>query len=224
VREARRHSLIDAIGLEVAMNVAPQKLRAFGFLLAIASSVAGCNGEVGNNPASSGGTGSATGGTGTGGAGGGSAGIGTGGTAQTCDASAGPTSTPIRRLTEFEYNNTLRDLAKAPATELPAEDLGNLFGNDAATQSVPPTLIDAYNSSAASVAASLTTPARIGSLAACASAPTAATEAAGARTAIEAFVPKATVARWSLVKPTGWFNCFKPFARVGNRFRPAWRR
>ncbi len=165
------------------MNVAPQTLRTFGFLLAVASSVA-CTGVVGNDGSPGGGDSRTGGGTGPGS-------VGTGGNPATCDASTGPVSTPIRRLTQFEYNNTLRDLAKAPETVLPAEDLGNLFANDAATQSVPPTLVEAYNGSAASIAASLTTAARIGSLAACASAPPAASEPACARTAIEAFAPKA---------------------------------
>ena len=168
------------------MKVAPQTLRAFGFLLAITGSVA-CTGVVGNNGTHGSGGSASTGGAGP---------LGSAGSAgsvnpQTCDASTGPVSTPIRRLTQFEYNNTLRDLAKAPATDLPAEDLGNLFGNDAATQSVPPTLIEAYNGSAASVAASLTTAARIGSLAACATAPDAGSEPACARAAIETFVPNA---------------------------------
>ena len=170
------------------MKVAPPTLRAFGFLLAVSSSVA-CTGVVGNNGThGSGGSGTTSGGSGPLG---GASSAGTSGNPATCDASTGPVSTPIRRLTQFEYNNTLRDLAKAPATDLPAEDIGNLFANDAATQSVPPTLIEAYNSSAASIAASLTTAANIGSLASCATAPTAATEAACARTVIDAFVPKA---------------------------------
>src|SRR6188474_2917028 len=54
---------------------------------------------------------------------------------------------PVRRLTRFEYNNTVRDLAlgaDAPADSLPAEELGNGFGNDADTLAVSPLLIDGY--------------------------------------------------------------------------------
>ncbi len=101
-----------------------------------------------------------------------------------------PAAAPLRRLTQFEYNNTLRDLANAPAAELPAEDIGNLFANDVATQSVPPSLVKAYNANAASVAASLTTADHIASLAPCAAAP-GADEGGCARTVVGAFAPRA---------------------------------
>src|SRR5262245_19350047 len=45
---------------------------------------------------------------------------------------------PLRRLTRFEYDNTVRDLlgdTTSPARSLPSEELGNGFGNDADTQS-----------------------------------------------------------------------------------------
>jgi hypothetical protein len=166
------------------MNVAIRNLSAFGLLL-VSTSLA-CTGSVERNSGSSA-AGSATTGGGSGNAGSSSGGSGP----QLCMGPSIPASAPLRRLTQFEYNNTLRDLAKAPATELPAEDLGNLFGNDAATQSVPPTLIEAYNGSAAAVAKALTGADRIATLAACAAAPDAASEPACVKTVVEAFVPKA---------------------------------
>jgi hypothetical protein len=176
---------------DVGMNLTFRNLSALGASLVFLG-VAACA-SVADKPSASGSSGSnATGSTaGTGG----STVVGVGGSAGSgplaCTGPAGPTGTPIRRLTQFEYNNTLRDLAKAPATDLPAEDLGNLFGNDASTQSVPLTLVTAYNDSAASVAAALTQSGKIADLAPCAAAPDAANEASCARTAIESFVPKA---------------------------------
>jgi Protein of unknown function (DUF1592)/Protein of unknown function (DUF1588)/Protein of unknown function (DUF1595)/Protein of unknown function (DUF1587)/Protein of unknown function (DUF1585) len=171
------------------MNVAFRNLSALGLSLALSNMA--CTGVAGKDSgAGPGSTGPGSSGAGTGGSGTvGSGGSGTG--PQSCTAPTAPTGTPLRRLTEFEYNNTLRDLAKAPATELPAEDIGNLFANDATTQSVPPTLVAAYNASAATVAAALTQAGNIASLAPCASAPAAANEATCARTVIDAFVPKA---------------------------------
>ncbi len=121
-------------------------------------------------------------------------GNGTGGTAGpvTC---TGPTAVaaPLRRLTRFEYNNTVRDVAKAtdaPANLFPPEDVGSGFGTDASIQSVSDILAEKYMTTARNLAESLTSAARIGELAPCAAAPAAAEEAACARTVIDNFVPK----------------------------------
>ncbi len=56
---------------------------------------------------------------------------------------AGPS--PLRRLTRFELNNTLRDLvgdASHPADVLPPEELGNGFGNDAEALSVSRLMVE----------------------------------------------------------------------------------
>jgi hypothetical protein len=168
------------------MNVA-SKLSGLGLSLAF-TALAGCTGIVSSSNSSSGGNNGPPATTGPGGvtnpAGG------TGPVVQSCDQPSAPTAAPLRRLTQFEYNNTLRDLAKAPAVELPAEDIGNLFANDVATQSVPPSLVKAYNESAATVAASLTAADRIASLAPCASAP-GSDESGCARTVVAAFAPRA---------------------------------
>lgn len=114
---------------------------------------------------------------------------------QACDKATGPApaAAPLRRLTQFEYNNTLRDLAAAPPTQLPAEDKGNLFATDVAKQSVSPALVRAYHDSAKAVALTLTTEtSRTPTvLAPCAVAPAVADEPSCARTVVEAFVPKA---------------------------------
>jgi hypothetical protein len=66
-----------------------------------------------------------------------------------------PGRAPIRRLTRFEYNNTVRDLLgddSEPANAFPSEELGNGFGNDADAQPVSSFLAESYNSVAEQVA------------------------------------------------------------------------
>ena len=75
-----------------------------------------------------------------------------------CSQPAAPRA-PLRRLTRFEYNNTVRDLgldATAPAEVLPAEELGNGFGNDADVLGVSPLLIDGYRTLAQQIAQRVT--------------------------------------------------------------------
>jgi hypothetical protein len=70
-----------------------------------------------------------------------------------------PGASPLRRLTRFELNNTLRDLlgdASKAADLLPAELKGNGFSNDAATLTTSRVLVDAYRSIASSVAKTAT--------------------------------------------------------------------
>lgn len=102
---------------------------------------------------------------------------------------------PIRRLTRFEYNNTVRDLfgdTTQPASSLPPEDLGNGFGNDADTISVSGLLAEQYGIVAEGIAARATSqPEALARLAPCASTVQAGTEAACARTIIENVAPKA---------------------------------
>jgi hypothetical protein len=62
-----------------------------------------------------------------------------------------PGQAPIRRLTRFEYSNTIADLlgnATRPGDALPPEQKGNGFGNDAASLSTTRLLVDAYHSQA----------------------------------------------------------------------------
>ncbi|HVY29958.1 MAG TPA: DUF1592 domain-containing protein [Polyangiaceae bacterium] len=102
---------------------------------------------------------------------------------------------PMRRLTRFEYNNTVRDLlgdTTSPANAFPSEESGNGFGNDAEAQDVVPALIEQYVGAAEKVAAAATATDRIGSLAPCATQVTdSASETACAKTIAESFTPKA---------------------------------
>lgn len=82
----------------------------------------------------------------------------------------------LRRLTRFEYNNTVRDLLGTqsfPADAFPSEELANGFGNDANAQSVSSLLAEQYNVVAEDLAAEATaTPEALGALVPCAANPT----------------------------------------------------
>ena len=112
-----------------------------------------------------------------------------------CKGAEAAAPAPLRRLTRFEYNNTVRDLlgdASSPASALPAEESGNGFGNDAASQSVSSLLAEQYAAVAEGIAARATqSPASLGRLAPCATSAAGAGEEACARTIIEGFVPRA---------------------------------
>jgi hypothetical protein len=135
--------------------------------------------------------------TGAGGAGG--AGTGTGGVMGVSAACLQPAVRPgralIRRLTNFEYNNTVRDLLQdttQPAKDLPSEVLGNGFGNDAAQQPTDEGFINAHLTVAAGIAQRATANATaLGKLAPCATSVTAANEETCARTIIDNLLPKA---------------------------------
>jgi len=115
------------------------------------SSATGSGGSAASG-GSSGGSKSAggTSGTGTSGASGtgtsGASGTGTSGsagTSGTSSTSSCPTTslepTPLRRLTRFEYANTVQDLLKvdpSPANEIPADEVSNGFDNDAGVLTV----------------------------------------------------------------------------------------
>jgi hypothetical protein len=101
----------------------------------------------------------------------------------------------MRRLTRFEYNNTVRDLLQdksLPANTFPSEESGNGFGNDADAQAVVAALAEQYVSVSEKVALAATATDRIASLAPCAKQVTdAASETSCARTIAETFTPKA---------------------------------
>lgn len=106
---------------------------------------------------------------------------------------------PIRRLTRFEYNNTVRDLlgdASFPGNAFPSEEIGNGFGNDADAQPVSSFLAEQYNTVAEAVANRVVaTPAMLSRLAPCATEITAGTdvdtENACARTLVETLATRA---------------------------------
>jgi hypothetical protein len=180
----------------------------------------GSGSTTGGTTGNTGGAGPGTGGAGaspaTGGAGGGMAtggtgnvsglgGTGVGGSAATggttiqplCtdQATIQPGAAPLRRLTKFEYNNTVRDLlgdTTGPANAFPSELAGNGFANDALQQPVASLLAQGYLAAAENLAAAATaSPAALGALAPCGSTVSTATEAACGRTIIDTFVPKA---------------------------------
>jgi hypothetical protein len=165
------------------MHAVSKPLSALALTLTVAA-IAACTGEVqraeGNTPGGSAGSAGTAGGSGPG--------------TQTCN---GPVvaRAPMRRLTRFEYNNTVRDLLQdksLPANAFPSEESGNGFGNDADAQGVVATLAEAYVSVAEKIAASATASDRIAQLAPCATQVTDATsESACARTIVETFAPKA---------------------------------
>jgi hypothetical protein len=149
-----------------------------------------------------------TGGSGTGGSGtGGNSAVGTGGSAVTgtggssppllpCNTIA-PGRSPLRRLTTYEYNNTVRDLLRDttnPGSALPAQvdSKQNPFGNDADEQAPTDVLIEKYQAVAESVAARATaSAAALGMLHSCASNVTAANEESCARMIVTALAPRA---------------------------------
>jgi hypothetical protein len=99
---------------------------------------------------------------------------------------------PLRRLTRFEYNNTVRDLfgdTTLPANALPAEELGNGFGNDADTLSVSGLLAEQYFSVAEGIGTRATTAPAFAQLDPCTSTVTTATEDACATTIIQKLAP-----------------------------------
>ena len=123
---------------------------------------------------------------------------GTGGMPVVLDCSAtAPGRSPMRRLTTYEYNNTIRDLlgdTTNPGSALPAQvdSKQNLFGNDADEQSPSALLIEKYQSVAESVAARATaSTTALAKLHTCASSVTTSTEASCARMIATSLAPRA---------------------------------
>lgn len=125
---------------------------------------------------------------------GGSGPNGTGGMACTTIA---PGPSPIRRLTTYEYNNTVRDLLAdmtSPGNALPpqADSKHNLFGNDATEQDSSPLLIEKYQAVAEAVAARATADATaLGRLHTCTKSLTTANEEACAKSIVTTVAPRA---------------------------------
>ena len=163
----------------------------FGMFMAVVPAIVlpmvGCTGRISGLGAGAGGPTSgmqptgATPMTGAGGANGGSSGMTVGGAAGTSptvqlDCSKPiPPRAPMRRLTRFEYNNTVRDIFKIttrPADALPGEEAGNGFGNDADALGVSRLLIDGYRIVAHAIALQVAPDnAAAASLAGCSNAP-----------------------------------------------------
>ncbi|HEX2674616.1 MAG TPA: DUF1592 domain-containing protein [Polyangiaceae bacterium] len=105
-----------------------------------------------------------------------------------------PTHAPMRRLTRFEYNNTVVDLkldTTNQAVNLAAELDGNGFGNDADNQPVSDGTAAAYKLVAENIAAALTAPDTLNKFLPCAANIAASAEVACVRSLVEDLLPKA---------------------------------
>ncbi|MDC0676749.1 DUF1592 domain-containing protein [Sorangium atrum] len=111
------------------------------------------------------------------------------------DGAVYPGRAPLRRLTRFEYNKTVRDLlgdTTDPAYSLPSEEVGNGFGNDADVLSVSSLLAEQLGTVAEGIAKRATaTPEALAKLHPCASSVRAEDEEACARSIIERLAPLA---------------------------------
>jgi hypothetical protein len=96
----------------------------------------------GSSAATSGGSSGSSGSAGSAGSSGTAGSAGSSGSAGTTSADCKTTEmepTPLRRLTKFEYANTVQDLLKvdpSPASDLPADEVSNGFDNDAGVLTV----------------------------------------------------------------------------------------
>lgn len=109
-----------------------------------------------------------------------------------------PPRSPLRRLTHFEYSNTIEKLlgdSSSPGSGLPAEQSGNGFGNDADQQPVSTLLAQRYIGVAQEIAGRATSPTSIGALAPCVatlgSSPTPSAERTCVDSFISSFAPRA---------------------------------
>jgi hypothetical protein len=110
------------------------------------------------------------------------------------DGTVDPGRAPLRRLTRFEYNNTVRDLlgdTTQPAKALPSEEIGNGFGNDADAQSVSGLLAEQLSAVAEGIAQRATATTALTKLDPCATSLTADKEPACARTIVEKLATRA---------------------------------
>src|SRR5688500_8691078 len=76
-----------------------------------------------------------------------------------CTGGSSPGPAPVRRMTRFEYNNTVRDLlgdTSRPADAFGAEETSSAFNNNAVDLVTSPTLAVKYMRAAEGVAARAT--------------------------------------------------------------------
>lgn len=103
------------------------------------------------------------------------------------------TRAPLRRLTPFDYNNTVRDVlgdTSFPGDALPADVSGNGFGNDANQLSTTTNLVQSYADVAEGIAERATAADAFANLDPCVAGVVEATEAACARSIIAGLAPK----------------------------------
>jgi len=153
----------------------------------------GCDGSTAAAPPGPSNPGAAGSSSTVGGAGSGGSSSGSSGTAPVSCNLPAPGAAPIRRLTRFEFNSTVRDLlfdASRAGDALPPEQKGNGFNNDAASLTTSRVLVDGYHNVAASLAQQVTSnPTNLAKLLTCD--PAAQGEEACAKTFIASFGRKA---------------------------------
>jgi hypothetical protein len=169
----------------------PRLLRSLRIVIGpIALALCGCSGAIGDPAGDRNGSpgGETTGGQPTGG--------GQGGPTVDCTAIS-PGQALVRRLTTYEFNNTVRDLLgdkTSPGTELPpqVDSADNIFGNDAAEQAPSALLIEKYQTVAESISARATADsAGLASLNSCAANVAPANEESCARSIAASLLPRA---------------------------------
>jgi Protein of unknown function (DUF1592)/Protein of unknown function (DUF1588)/Protein of unknown function (DUF1587)/Protein of unknown function (DUF1595)/Protein of unknown function (DUF1585) len=105
-----------------------------------------------------------------------------------------PGRAPVRRLTRFEYNNTVRDLlgdTTEPAVALPSDEIANGFGNDAEALSVSSLLVEQYGTVAEGIATRATQGGALTRLLPCAATVMPASEESCTRTFVGSFAARA---------------------------------
>ena len=215
-------------------------LRGVRWSLPIALAImTGCAGQIGGkpmdgDPGSAGSSGTSSTGPGTGGSNttsGGTGGSGTGGSGTTdptdpfavpatCTGQIVPGRSPIRRITRFEYSNTVRDVlydTTKPGSLLPSEVLAStydLFANNADSQAVSSSLVESYSDTAAAVATRATAPAVLSKLSSCAGATTTANDTC-ARTLIEGVAKRAYRRAVTSAEVDDLFALYKTYSTGG---------
>ena len=131
----RAHRFVRETGFAVSLAAA----------VAVAASVAACSGDIGGPDDGSG--------TGPGGS------SGSTNPAAAC-TTVSPGAAPLRRMTQSQYNNTVRDLLgdkTHPADTFPPDQTTGTFSNNAASQTVSPLLAQSYQQAAEALAATAVT-------------------------------------------------------------------
>jgi hypothetical protein len=157
--------------------------------------VAACVGTIGDG-GNAGSSGGGPGGSGTGP---------TGSTSAALCTTPNPGSAPLRRLTQSEYNNTVRDLlgdTTQPANSFPPDQQVGDFSNTATALTVPPLLAQGYETAAEALAT--TAVANLTSLLPCA----AAADDACAQTFIQTFGQRAYRRPLTSDEQTGLFGLY----------------
>jgi hypothetical protein len=143
----------------------------------------------------------------------------TGGAPLDCTQPTAPRA-PLRRMTRFEYNNTVRELLAVttrPADALPGEEAGTGFGNDADALGVSRLLVDGYRSVAEQIAKDKTLDAA-GAVATAGCDPASTGEQACAQQFITGFLGRAFRRAATPEDITAYSNTFSRGREIGGSF------